>query len=114
MSVCHMPERQWSVPSVSSPLSGGYTAESLVYLLGWLRMLLKHVYFMYNFLRWKVSDDEVNECQANVPAEEQPAVQHLSRMGSNNTSREALSVRATYTTYFSSPAGAVPWQYTAM
>lgn len=76
--------------------------------------VVKATCILHNFLWWKASDDEVNECQANVPAEAQPAVQHLLRMASNNASREVLSVRATYTTYFSSPAGAVPWQYTAM
>uniref|UniRef100_A0A673H1W4 Zgc:194221 n=1 Tax=Sinocyclocheilus rhinocerous TaxID=307959 RepID=A0A673H1W4_9TELE len=76
--------------------------------------VVKATCILHNFLRWKASDEEVNECQANVPAEAQPAIQHLLRMGSNSASREALSLRATYITYFSLPAGAVPWQYTAV
>uniref|UniRef100_A0A8C1SHG6 DDE Tnp4 domain-containing protein n=1 Tax=Cyprinus carpio TaxID=7962 RepID=A0A8C1SHG6_CYPCA len=59
--------------------------------------VVKATSILHNFLWWKASDDEVNECQANVPAEAQPAVQHLLRMGSNSASKEALSVRATYT-----------------
>ncbi|KAM9504537.1 uncharacterized protein ACWYII_047371 isoform 1-T1 [Salvelinus alpinus] len=35
----------------------------------------------------------------------------VTRAGANNAPRQALQVREKLTTYFSSPAGEVPWQY---
>ena len=36
---------------------------------------------------------------------------YVTRAGANNAPRQALQVMEKLTTYFSSPAGEVPWQY---
>ena len=68
---------------------------------------VKATCILHNLLHWETKEDQDHPTLSSV---EQCAVQHLDRLGSNNASREAQAVRENFTTYFSSPAGAVDWQ----
>ncbi|KAJ8351988.1 hypothetical protein SKAU_G00234640 [Synaphobranchus kaupii] len=71
--------------------------------------VVKATCILHNFLRWDYDGEDVPRT-TTVPTDSQGAVQRIPRVGSNNASREAAAVRETFTSYFSSPDGRVPWQ----
>ena len=67
--------------------------------------VVKATCVLHNFLRWGDSTEA-----PTGPAEPSAGIQNIARVGSNNASREAITVRTKFTEYFSSGAGQVPWQ----
>lgn len=64
---------------------------------------------LHNFIQKTRSDRShcPTPSETDVPRD---GLQELTRAGTNNATTEAKRVRETLTAYFSSPAGAVPWQ----
>ncbi|XP_058628337.1 uncharacterized protein LOC131538482 [Onychostoma macrolepis] len=69
--------------------------------------IVKATVALHNFQRWN------STVEAPAPQEEQhfPALSRLRRVSTNNSTREAVAVRESFTSYFSSAAGVVPWQH---
>lgn len=73
---------------------------------------VKATCILHNFPHWDWACEVARIQTTDLPdAVQLPvALQPVERTGSNNASREALAVRETFTTYFSSAAGWVPRQ----
>jgi hypothetical protein len=67
---------------------------------------MKATHVLYNYLRRSLQ--ELLRMEMGMPNGHLPDV---TRAGANNAPRQALQVREKLTTYLSSPAGEVPWQY---
>ena len=67
--------------------------------------VVKATCILHNFLRWGGATEALTG-----PAEPSAGMRSIGRVGSNNASNEAITVRTNFTTYFSSEAGQVPWQ----
>uniref|UniRef100_A0A3Q1FAT0 DDE Tnp4 domain-containing protein n=1 Tax=Acanthochromis polyacanthus TaxID=80966 RepID=A0A3Q1FAT0_9TELE len=52
-----------------------------------------------------------NYMRQNGEVERDAGLEPITQTGSNNSSREAASIREKYCDYFNSPAGEVPWQH---
>ncbi|KAJ8247551.1 hypothetical protein GJAV_G00247640 [Gymnothorax javanicus] len=62
---------------------------------------------LHNFMRWDLTEDIPTSISDDESGEGLLPVQ---RLGSNNSSRKSFFIRNKFAEYFSSPAGAVPWQ----
>lgn len=69
--------------------------------------IVKATVALHNCQRWN------STVEAPAPHEEQhfPALTRLRKVSTNNSTREAVAVRESFTSYFSSAAGVVPWQH---
>ncbi|XP_035995635.1 protein ALP1-like [Fundulus heteroclitus] len=69
--------------------------------------VVKATVALHNFQRWN------STAENPVPLEERdiPALQQARRAGANNATQEAVAVRESFNSYFSSAVGEVPWQY---
>uniref|UniRef100_A0A667WJE6 DDE Tnp4 domain-containing protein n=1 Tax=Myripristis murdjan TaxID=586833 RepID=A0A667WJE6_9TELE len=68
--------------------------------------IVKATVALHNFQRWNLTTQAESVQEPEAP----PALQDLTRAGSNNASQEALAIREKFTSYFLSAAGEVPWQ----
>lgn len=74
-------------------------------------VVVKATCILHNYMRWNSMDEDVPSNPSNAPlCPTEGAVQNILRVSSNNATNEAMAMREKFTTYFSSPAGAVPWQ----
>jgi len=69
--------------------------------------IVKATVVLHNFQRWNTT------VEALVPQEEHhiPALTRVRRVGTKNSTQEAIAVRESFNSYFSSAAGEVPWQH---
>lgn len=65
--------------------------------------IVKATVATHNFQRWN------STVAPPGPPEDIPALQHLSRVGTNNSSQEAIAVFEAFNSYFSSAAAELPW-----
>lgn len=72
--------------------------------------LVKATCVLHNYLRRDAPHDSALMTAATDPDGDAPlGLQPISRVGSNNATREAIRVRETFTSYFTNE-GAVTWQ----
>ncbi|KAJ8375576.1 hypothetical protein SKAU_G00061560 [Synaphobranchus kaupii] len=76
-------------------------------------VVVKATCILHNFIRWHSADEE-DPSSTVMNLESSTGMQDISRLSSNNTSRDAIAVREKFTAYFSSPTGEVPWQHTVV
>lgn len=69
--------------------------------------IVKATVALHNFQRWN------STAEGPFPQEEQriPAFTRARRVGTNNSTQEAIAVRESFNRYFSSASGEVPWQH---
>lgn len=74
--------------------------------------IVKATIALHNYQRWNSTPqaDSTPQVDPAVDAEASPALQDLRRLGSNNSSQEALAVREKISNYLLSAAGEGPWQ----
>jgi hypothetical protein len=70
---------------------------------------VKATCILHNLLRVDQAEDHL-QAPSSEPDSTARAMGDLHRMSSNNSSREAITLRGKFTQYFSSTEGAVPWQ----
>uniref|UniRef100_A0A673IN56 Zgc:194221 n=1 Tax=Sinocyclocheilus rhinocerous TaxID=307959 RepID=A0A673IN56_9TELE len=70
---------------------------------------IKATCILHNLLRVDQAEDHP-QAPSSEPDSSARAMGDLHRMSSNNSSREAITIREKFTQYFSSTEGAVPWQ----
>ncbi|XP_056090774.1 uncharacterized protein LOC130070418 [Rhinichthys klamathensis goyatoka] len=70
---------------------------------------VKATCILHNLLRVDQAEDHP-QALSSEPDSTPRAMGDLHRMSSNNSSREAITIREKFTQYFSSTEGAVPWQ----